>query len=219
MDLVDHVCRGGESGIDDLARDNAAIVAMELAQLLILEELFDIPVRSARLSFGFSTGELAALVFGGVFTLEQLFGFLVPMAMDCATLSDDTRLAVLSTRRSDLRPREVERACRDVRSEGRGLIGPTAYLSPRAALVVGQGRTLDRLAEILAEYLPADARLRPKQDRWTPLHSPLVWQQNLPNRTAVLLHRIEGRLNAPSPPIVSCVDGQVGYDARLPGTC
>ena len=45
---------------------------MELAQVRLLEEFFEVPVRDALLSFGHSIGELSALVLGGVYEMEQL---------------------------------------------------------------------------------------------------------------------------------------------------
>jgi [acyl-carrier-protein] S-malonyltransferase len=38
---------------------------MELAQIRLLEEIFEIPVSNARLSFAHSIGEVPALVVGG----------------------------------------------------------------------------------------------------------------------------------------------------------
>ena len=55
--------------------------------------------------------------------------------------------------------------------------------------------------------------LRRKPHRWPPLHSPLVWQRHIPNRTTVALHQIEGPLGKPTPPVISCVTGEANYDA------
>jgi [acyl-carrier-protein] S-malonyltransferase len=211
-DLIDYIRAGKSADLKTLPQDNAMIVALEVAQLQVLEELFDVSVGRARLSFGFSTGELAALIVGKVFTLEDVLGVLVPVAADCAELASDASLALLFTKRSELRSLGVERICREVLSEGRGLIGPTAFLSPHAALVVGQGKTLNRLESLMRDFLPKDAVLRRKRAQWTPLHSPLVWQCYIPNRIATLLHRVEGKLRKPSPPVLSCVTGEESYD-------
>ncbi len=125
--------------------DVATIVAMELAQLQLLEEVFEVPIRQARLSFGYSIGELAALIYGGVFPVEQLLPVPLGLSRDCAELAADTTMGVLFTRGRELPPEDVERLCLAIRSEGKGLIGPSAYLSPNTALILGQGDTLDRL--------------------------------------------------------------------------
>jgi [acyl-carrier-protein] S-malonyltransferase len=212
LDLVEYIREGGRDGVANLSNDNATIMAMRLAQLRILEEFFEVPVERARLSIGFSTGELTSLVFGKVFSAEQMLDVLVPLARDCAELADETRLGILLNRHSKLNPGRVEMACRTIRGEGRGLIGPTAYLSPRMVLIAGEEEPLARFGEIMHDYLPGDTILRRKQDRWTPLHSPLVWKSCLPNRIAVLLHRIRGPLRIPSPAVVSCVTGEASYD-------
>jgi [acyl-carrier-protein] S-malonyltransferase len=211
-DLVEYVRKGEHGILNNLSYDNAAILAMEIAQLRILEELFEVPAARARLSFGFSTGELAALIFGKVLSLKQVLEVLMPVASDCAELTADARLGMLFTRRTELRPADVDRICQVVLSEGRGLIGPTAFLSPYTALVVGQAEAMDRLDDHLPAYLPGDAVFRRKQRQWTPLHSPLVWQRHIPNRIAMSLHQVKGKLRKPSPPILSCVTGQASYD-------
>ena len=69
-------------------QDVATIVAMELAQLRLLEEFFEVAIgREARLSFGYSIGELSAMVLGGVLPLEQLLPVPLGLAADCAELA------------------------------------------------------------------------------------------------------------------------------------
>ena len=104
---------------------------MQAAQLRLAEEHFGIPFGRSAFSFGFSTGELTALSYGGVFSLEQLLTILIPLARDCAELSAGSSLGVLSTTRTDLRREDLEHLCRVVIGQGRGLIGPTAFVSPR----------------------------------------------------------------------------------------
>src|SRR5581483_5932164 len=113
-------------------------------QLAILNEVFEVPVREARLSFGYSIGELSAMVHGGVFTMEQLLPIPLEFAADCASLAEDATLGVLFSRGSILHAEDVERLCMAVSSQGQGLVGPSAYLSPNTVLVIGQGDTLDR---------------------------------------------------------------------------
>src|SRR3954462_5569228 len=70
--IADHIRAGEKTSLETFPHDIATIVAMELAQLELLGELFAIPIRRTRLTFGYSIGELSALIFGGSFTLESL---------------------------------------------------------------------------------------------------------------------------------------------------
>ena len=145
VDLVEFVRAGRPTSLETFPHDIATIVAMEIAQVALLEEFFEVPVRKARLSFGYSIGELSALVVGGVFSMEQLLPVPLELAADAAELAHDATMGVLFTKGPALRVEDVERLCLAIRSEGRGLIGPSAFLSPNTALLLGQGDTLDRL--------------------------------------------------------------------------
>jgi [acyl-carrier-protein] S-malonyltransferase len=212
VDLAARIETQAATTLESFAEDVALIVAMELAQLTILEKVFEVPVQGARLSIGYSIGELSAMVLGGVFTLEQILPIPLEFAADCAALAQDATLGVLFSRGSILHPEDVERLCTAVSSQGAGLVGPSAYLSPNTVLVIGQADTLDRLENLMSEYLPAKTNLRRKPHRWPPLHTPLVWQKNIPNRTAMALYRVGGGLQKPRPTIVSCVTGSASYD-------
>jgi len=213
VDLVAYVRSGEKTSLATFAQDVAMIVAMEMAQLALLERFFEVPVRAAHLGFGYSIGELAAMLYSGVFTMEQLLPVPLELAPDCAELAADTSLGVLFTRGPVLSPPDVQRLCMAVSSEGKGLVGPSAYLSPNTALLLAQGRTLDRVEALMPEFLPEKVMLRRNPNRWPPLHTPLVWQRNIPNRAAMGAYRIEGGRRAPSPPILSCVTGATSYDA------
>ena len=62
------------------------------------------------------------------------------------------------------------------------------------------------------EYLPAGVTLRRRPNHWPPLHTPLVWERNIPNRTAMAMHHIGGGDRKPSPTVVSCTTGSASYD-------
>ncbi|WP_435006663.1 ACP S-malonyltransferase [Tundrisphaera lichenicola] len=216
VDLASHIRAGLRSNLDFFPQDVATIVAMELAQLEILEECFEVNAHEARLSFGYSIGELSALVFGGVYSLEQLLPIPLALAPDCAELAADLTMGVLFTRGPALPMDEVERLCRAISSEGKGLIGPSAFLSPNTALILGQGDTIDRLDESKGEIVAHKGHkvlLRRNSNRWPPLHSPLVWQRSIPNRTAISLYRTGGGVQKPTPMILSCVTGDASYTA------
>ena len=217
VDLASHVRAGARTSLDFFPRDVATIVATELAQMAILEECFGVPTRDARLSFGYSIGELSALVWGDVFTLEQLLPVPLHLAPECAELANDLTMGVLFTRGPALPMDEVERLCRGISSEGRGLIGPSAFLSPNTALILGQGDTIDRLDAAkgsLLNHKTHKVLLRRNPHRWPPLHSPLVWQKHIPDRTAMALYKTGGGRKKPSPTLLSCVTGSASYDVE-----
>jgi [acyl-carrier-protein] S-malonyltransferase len=95
------------------------------------------------------------------------------------------------------------------------MVGASSYLSPNTVLVIGHGETLDRLERVMPGFLPEKTMLRRKPHRLPPLHTPLVWQRNIPNRAATALYRITGGGNRPpTPRVVSCVTGAASYDAH-----
>jgi [acyl-carrier-protein] S-malonyltransferase len=66
VDLVARVERGEETDLETYGDAVALIIGIEQAQLRLMEEFFDIDYAKARLSFGYSLGEIGALVAGGV---------------------------------------------------------------------------------------------------------------------------------------------------------
>jgi [acyl-carrier-protein] S-malonyltransferase len=214
VDLARRVREQTPSSLAAFGEDAALIVAMELAQLALLEQFFGVAVASARQSLGYSLGEMTALVAGRMFRLEHLLPVPLACADDCAELTAGTTLGVLFSRGPALPLERVQALCKEVSAEGRGLIGPSAYLSPNTVLVMGQGDTLARLEAAMPGFLPATAALRRKPHALPPLHTPLVWQRNIPNRAATALYRIAARPEPPVPPVVSCVTGRASYDPR-----
>jgi len=212
VDLAARVLAREPSTLATFVHDIGTIVAMELAQIRLLEEFFDIPVQQARLSFGHSIGELSALVVGGMYTMEQLLPIPLALAPDCAELTANTTLGVLSNQGEPLQIEDVQHLCSTISSRGQGLIGPSTYLSPYQVLLLGQGNTLDPLEEEMREYLPTGVTLRRKPNHWPPMHTPLVWERNIPNRTALRLYHTAGGQRKPTPNVVSCTTGLANYD-------
>jgi [acyl-carrier-protein] S-malonyltransferase len=118
---------------------------------------------------------------------------------------------VLFTRGTTLPTADVGRLCRAVSGEGKGLIGPSAYLSPNTALLLGQGETLNRVEQLMADFIPDKVMLRRNPNQWPPLHSPLVWQRHIPNRTAMMLYQLKENLTPPSPTVLSMVTGEASH--------
>ena len=106
----------------------------------------------------------------------------------------------------------VEHLCASISRRGHGLIGPSTYLSPYQVLLIGQYDTLNMLEQEMDQYLPAGVTLRRRPNHWPPLHTPLVWERNIPNRTAMAMHHIGGGERKPTPSIVSCATGSASYD-------
>jgi [acyl-carrier-protein] S-malonyltransferase len=212
VDLAARVAAQAQSVLSTFVEDIATIVAVELAQLRILEEIFNVPVRQCRLSFGHSIGELAALVLGGVYELEQLLPVPLSLAQDCAALTAGTAMGLLSSQRGVLDPESVQQLCAAVSGRGHGFVGPSTYLSPYKVILLGQGDTLELLERAIPSFLRGEVTLRRKANRWPPLHTPLVWERNIPNRTAVAMHHIAGGTQKPKPSVLSFSTGQASYD-------
>jgi [acyl-carrier-protein] S-malonyltransferase len=106
----------------------------------------------------------------------------------------------------------VEHLCASISRHGHGLIGPSTYLSPYQVLLIGQHDTLGMLEREMQDYLPEGVTLRRRPNHWPPLHTPIVWERNIPNRTAMAMHHIGGGERKPTPTIVSCSTGSASYD-------
>jgi [acyl-carrier-protein] S-malonyltransferase len=212
VDLSRRVLAREPSTLDTFVEDIGAIVSMEVAQFRLLEKIFDIPVQQARLSFGHSIGELSALVLGGVYEMEQLLPIPLGLATDCARLTANTTMGILSVHGEVLHIDDVQHLCESISRRGHGLIGPSTYLSPHQMLLLGQNETPDLLEAGMGQFLPAGVTLRRRPNHWPPLHTPLVWERNIPNRTALAMHHISGGDRKPTPAVVSCTTGAANYD-------
>jgi [acyl-carrier-protein] S-malonyltransferase len=169
-------------------------------------------VHDAKLSFGHSIGELSALVLGKVYEMEQLLPIPLALAHDCADLTADTTMGLLSSPTRVLDAELVQRLCSLISSRGHGLVGPSTYLSPYQVVLLGQGDTLDLLETEMRQYLPSAVTLRRRPNQWPPLHTPLVWVRSVPNRAAVALYHTDGGHSKPKPTVISCTTGQADYD-------
>jgi [acyl-carrier-protein] S-malonyltransferase len=212
VDLAGRILAREPSSLAHFVEDTASIVATEIAQIRILEQVFEVPVRQAQFSFGHSIGELSALVLDGLYEMEDLLPVPLAMAPDCAELTANTTIGILSVTGRSLRMEEVRRLSNWISSRGHGLIGPSTYLSPYQAILLGQGDTFDLLEREMSSYLHCEPTLRRRPNRWPPLHTPLVWERNIPNRAAVAMHHIAGGDCKPSPTVVSCTTGVANYD-------
>ena len=107
----------------------------------------------------------------------------------------------------------VHRLCLEINQQGKGIIAISTYLSPNSVLLMGQNGTLNHFETLVHEVFPKQVALRRHKYRYPPLHTPIMWQRNIPNRTAVLLQTIAGGFQAPSLPLISMVTGKASYQA------
>jgi [acyl-carrier-protein] S-malonyltransferase len=211
VDLTEQVRANKELTLQQYGEALALLLAVESIQLGLLSELFDVPWAKAKFSYGFSLGEIGAVIAGGVLDLESALRVVLPLADDCVELSRDATLGVLFTRSRELALDDIVRLCLEVNQEGRGVVGISAQLAPNTLLVIGQHDTLDRLMARAAVALNVHLHLRKNDFHWPPVHTPIVWQKQISNRAAQLMHTVRLNHAEPRPRVFSLVTGSYGY--------
>ncbi|HQR41902.1 MAG TPA: hypothetical protein PLX97_04440 [Gemmatales bacterium] len=212
IDLVERL-RARKETIDlsTYSEDIVLIVSMSMTQLALLEKYFEIPFTSAKLAFGYSLGEPTALAATGVYTVEGVLSPLLELAEDSVALSHNVTMGVLFSRGPELDLDEVHKLCLEIGIENKGVIAPSTYLSPNSLLLLAQNDTLQQFKSLMKERLSDKVYLRANPHRWAPMHTPITWQRNIPNRCAVILHKTPGGLIKPCVPIISSVTGQRSF--------
>ncbi len=212
VDLVDRVRRNEETTLETYHEAIALIVAAEMAQLEMLAEFHDIHLTRARMIFGYSLGELAALCAAGVYKVEDALRIPLSIAEDCIAMAEGVTMGVLFSRGPLLNVETVKKLCLTISAEGQGVIAISAILAPNTVLLLGQNGTIDRFARLMHDVFPARVYLRKNNEHWPPVHTPLVWQRNIPNRVGVLTHTLPGGFTKPHPPVFSLVTGKASYN-------
>lgn len=212
VDLIKRVEQSKEPGLENYAESIALVVAAEVAQMRLLHEIHQTENSRARVAFGYSLGELTAISFSGIFPVDQMIRVPLALAADSLELAHDTRMGVLFSRGPTIDETDVERLCLQITSEGNGTIGISAVLSPNTYLLIGQQDTIQRFKTVMHDLLPTRAHLRINDNRWPPLHTPIVRQRNVADRASVLMETIAGGFTPPSPPVLSLVTGKMSYD-------
>jgi [acyl-carrier-protein] S-malonyltransferase len=212
VDLAEVVAQRIEPGLDRYAEAVALIMAVELAQVQILEEFHGVHYSQAKLAFGYSLGELTAVACGGVAQMDDVMRVPIAMAADSAALAENVVMGILFSRGHAIEEMDVLRLCRQITAEGQGTIGVSSILSPNTYLLLGQNDTVERFKSTMHQMLPAPAHLRFNPDRWPPLHTPIVRQRFIPDRAAVMMDAMRGGFQPPCPPIISLVTGERSYD-------
>ena len=95
VDLAARIRRGEETTLDTYAEAVAMIVAMEMAQIRLLKDFFGIEYAQARLAYGYSLGEVAALVAAGVIEMRHALRVPSVRGKRFAELARDSTLGVL----------------------------------------------------------------------------------------------------------------------------
>ena len=211
VDLVRRVEEREETDLSTYHEAVSLILAVEIAQLQILRDFHRIDFSKTRLAFGFSLGEIAALVATGVVELHDAMRIPLMLAADSAELASDVQLGVLFSRGKAVDFERVRKLCLQINSEGRGVIGISSYLAPNSVLLIGQGNCLDRFKSRRKEISDDRMYLRKNENQWPPLHTPIVWQRNISDRACHMMHTLPGGFEPPNPPILSLVTGGIDY--------
>lgn len=212
VDLVARVEAERETTLEDYAEAIALIVSVEQAHLEILRTVHGVDYKQANLTFGFSLGEIAALVAGGTYELEDALRIPLAMSREGVELARDVTLGVLFCRREELSLDRVRQILLKINAEGNGVIGISTHLGPNSVLVMGTGSTIDVLRQRLQDIAPKGVHLRCNEHRWPPLHTPIVWEKDITTRAARMLHTLPGGFKAPEPQVLSLVSGRISYD-------
>lgn len=213
MDLVGMVRNRHEETLADYPCSILLVVAAELAQMDILKTVHGIEMSGANMAYGFSLGELAALAAADVLTFPDSVSVPLLMANDAIDLAKDVTLGVLFTRSGRaIERRRVHVLCHKINVEGKGVIGVSAYLAPNSMLLLGQGDTIAKFKARIGEVTEERASVRMNGDKWPPLHTPIIWQRNIADRSQVLMQRLASGFEAPSLPLLSLATGDFPYD-------
>ncbi len=188
------------------------VIATEMAQLEILRQRFGIDLNKSQVAYGFSLGEIAAVVAGQVLDMEAALQIPLEMSDDCVALAKDVTLAVVFSRRGSLDEAAVSRLCQEVNEMGRGIVGVSAYLAPNSLLLIGQRDAMKLFSRKKATLSSERVYLRRNDHRWPPLHTPIVWERNIVERSQRLMHAMPTRMIRPNIPVFSLVTGTIGYD-------
>ena len=212
IDLVNRIRDDRETTLKTFADAIGLIVGMEIAQIRLLTEFFGIDFGAAKLAMGYSLGEISAIVCAGVLEMHDALRVTVSMADDCAELGRDTTMGILFSRGPALDIHAIQKICAQINQEGKGVCGISSHLSPNTVLFLGQHKTVERFDEHRREHLPKHVHLRKNKKHWPPMHTPIIWERNIPNRAAFMMHTAAGGFSEPKPPVASLVTGKVNYN-------
>src|ERR1700689_767038 len=128
VNLLGRVHRKAKTTLKSYGQDICLIVAVEIAQLHILRDMFDISLSDGKLDLGYSLGELAALIATGVYDYEAAIAPLITLAHDGASLANGPTMAILFSRGPALGIDKIVQLCLEISNEGNGTIAMSTML-------------------------------------------------------------------------------------------
>ena len=117
-------------------------------------------------------------------------------------------MGVLFSRELPIDERTVDELCDTITQQGQGVIAVSAVLSPNSMLLLGQGTTIERFKQAMPEAFPTRVHLRLNDSKWPPLHTPIVRQRQIPDRSAVMIQSMSVTTAGSQTPVLSLVTGQ-----------
>ena len=210
VDLVAQVREGRETTLETYGEALALILAVESAQLAILREFFGVDWTAAQFSFGFSLGEIGAVVAGGVLDLTSALEVLLPLADDCVALAHDATLGVLFTRSRELALDDVQRLVpgsqsgRSRRRRHFGVAGAEHVAGDRSAR---HARSADGAGARIAARARASAKERSSVAAGA--HADRLATADFQSRGRADAHDAAACWNEPRPPVFSLVTRNV----------
>lgn len=214
VDLVARVVGQLEADLDHYAEAVALIMAVEFAQIELLNSLHGGDYEQARTAYGYSLGELVAVACNKMITPAEAMEVPVTLANDCAALAHDVRMGILFSRSAAIEEATVVHLCEEVTAECDGVIGVSAVLSPNTYLVLGQRETLKRFKQRMKSVLPASTHLKRDANLWPPLHTPIVRQRHVPDRASVLMEKMAPVAGISQPQLFSLATGHANYTSE-----
>jgi [acyl-carrier-protein] S-malonyltransferase len=212
VDLVTLARQRAVATLDTYAENLALVVGVEQAHVEMLADALDEPLTGVDLAFGYSLGEVSALIATGLFSMETALGILVDLAEDTADLAHDVQMGIVFSRGPELNVERVQRCCTEITSRGGGTLAISSILSPNTVLLLGQADTVDVFKREAPDVFETKIYVKVNEHRWPPVHTPITWQRSVPNRAGVLLGRAAGGFGTTKPRILSCVTGDFGYN-------
>ncbi len=212
VDLVKRVRLREETSLETYSEAVSLITAAEAAQLELLKEFFGIEFTQASRAFGYSLGEISALIAAEVYEPEALLTPILKLAGDCVELAQNIGMGIVFSRGPELDVPAIEKLCVETTAKNHGTICISSYVAPNTVLVLGQGGSIDLFRETMKERFNREIHFKKNPDKWPPIHTAIVRQRNVPDRASVMLETVPGGMTAPTIPIISCISGTESYN-------
>ena len=212
IDLVKRVRLREETCLETYSEAISLITAAEAAQLEILKEFFGIEFTQASRAFGYSLGEIGALVAAEVYEAEALLTPILKLAGDCVELAQNIQMGIVFSRGPELDLPAIEKLCVETTARNQGTVCISSYVAPNTVLILGQGGSIELFREAMKERFSRQVHFKKNPDKWPPIHTAIVRQRNVPDRASVMLETVPGGMKAPTIPIISCITGTESYN-------